>query len=289
VTDQPPITSDNPGDPVAGADSTAARLAREIKRRRHDAGLSQPQLAWISIDLGHPDAAEEHLRTAWLCADNADQNSLRAWIRATQHIAARWRDDFVKAAQYAEDGLQYASSGSAELFLASAWALDLTRCGDLERSQIALSHAREVAENIDNRADELAGPFSCSEGRAGGFWSDVHLALDQPAEALSIANQAISTFESTSNDARNLGSERMVRCRQVQAHLLLNELDGARETLLPVLATAPEHRVRPLVQMVDNIAQMTIGLKYRNSPIASDIRNVAVEFGKDRVQRSLLS
>jgi transcriptional regulator with XRE-family HTH domain len=73
------------------------------------AGWSLTVLAWMSVDLGRPDAAEDHARAAWLCADRAEHDGLRAWVRATQHTAARWQADYTQAAEYAVDGLQYAT------------------------------------------------------------------------------------------------------------------------------------------------------------------------------------
>lgn len=86
------------------------------------AGWALTLLAWISTDLGRPDAADTHARTAWVCADNADHNALRAWVRATQHTAAFWEHRFLDAAGYAEDGLRYTNTGSARAFLTSSRA-----------------------------------------------------------------------------------------------------------------------------------------------------------------------
>jgi len=47
------------------------------------AGWALTLLAWMSTDLGRPDVTDTHARAAWLCADNADHNGLRAWVRAT--------------------------------------------------------------------------------------------------------------------------------------------------------------------------------------------------------------
>ncbi len=211
-----------------------------LSRELHGAaGWSLTVLAWISTDLGFPEAAENHLRAAWICADHADQDNLRAWVRATQHTAAFWQDDFAKAAQYAEDGLRYATNGTSALFLASAWALDLARKGDRDQAELALAQAHNFADSADSRTDELAGPFTCSIGRAGGFWSDSYLAMDQPHKALDLASEAVSVFESTPSDIRNFGSERMVRCQQVKGHLILGEYDGASEAIAPILETAP--------------------------------------------------
>jgi hypothetical protein len=140
------------------------------------AGWALTLLAWISTDLGRPDAANTHARAAWVCADNADHHGLRAWIRATQHTTAFWEHHFLNAARYAEDGLCYATTGSVEAFLASAQALDLAKAGQADNARTALARARDATESVEQACDELAGPFTCSVERAGGFWSDVYLA-----------------------------------------------------------------------------------------------------------------
>ncbi|MGH7883829.1 MAG: helix-turn-helix domain-containing protein, partial [Candidatus Dormibacteraceae bacterium] len=249
------------------------------------AGWSLTVLAWMSTDLGRPAAAEDHLHAAWLCAENAEQNNLRAWVRATQHTAAFWQNDFWRAAQYAEDGLRYATDGTAELYLASAWALDLARYGDGEAAQSALERARNAADLAGRAAqpDELTGPFTCSISRAGGVWSDTYLQLGDAASALSYADQAVSDFESTASGARNLGSERMVRCQQVKSHILLGELDGAVSSLDPIIETAPEHRVGPLAQRVREITEMvTNRTEFNSAPMAEHIKDAALEFQRSR-------
>ncbi len=172
------------------------------------AGWALTLLAWISTDLGRPDAANTHARAAWLCADNADHHGLRAWIRATQHTAAVWEHHFLDAARYAEDGLRYATTGSAEAFLASAQALDLAKAGQADDACAALARARDTTESVEQVRDELAGPFTCSVDRAGGFWSDVYLTLGQPADALTEADRAVAAFERAPTERRNPGSER---------------------------------------------------------------------------------
>ena len=219
------------------------------------AGWALTVLAWISVDLGKPEAAEDHARAAWACADNADHAGLRAWVRATQHTASFWQEDYARAAGFAADGMRYAT-GTAATFLTSAHALDLARVGDRQRATVALHKARGVAEATEPAPDELGGPFTCPVDRAGSLWSDAHLALGDAGPALAIAQQAVARFEAAPADSRNLGSERMTRIQVVKAHLAGGDLNGAAEALGPVLATAPEHRVRPLLHRVGEVGAM---------------------------------
>jgi hypothetical protein len=218
------------------------------------AGWALTLLAWMSVDLGRPDVAESHTRTAWACADAAGHDELRAWVRATQHTAAFWQDDFTRAAEYAESGLRYAA-GSSALFLASVVAVDLARTGRVDDARAALFVAKEL--KIDPDVDELTGPLLCTPERAEGIWSDVHLALGEAQYTADHADRGVALFEAAPHALRNYGSERMVRLQQVKARLEIGELDGAGEALDAVLATPPEYRVRPLIHRISEVAAIT--------------------------------
>ncbi|WP_285743667.1 hypothetical protein [Lentzea sp. NBRC 105346] len=262
----------------------APRHTRELYAA---AGWSLTVLSWISVDLGRPDAAEDHARAAWMCAERADHNALRAWVRATQHTAAFWQLDYNSAAQYAADGLSYVGTGSAELFLSSALALDLARAGDSERATTALRRAQHCAETVARAEDELSGPLTCSVDRAGSLWSDTELALGQADDALVFADRAVATFEATPEDRRNRGSERMTRLQQVKAHLVLGDLGGAEEALQPVLDTATAHRVRPLLHRVAEVGVMATQASRTSDPVARRIRAAVADFGRDTVTKEL--
>lgn len=123
--------------------------------------------------------------------------------------------------------------------------------------------------------------------RAGGFWSDVHLALDQPAAALTEADRAAAAFERAPAQRRNPGSERMARVQQVRAHLALGQFDGAAETLTPVLDTSPEHRVRPLLQRLGEVYAQAATCEQRDEPTLGCLREAIVDFQRHTVVAEL--
>jgi hypothetical protein len=229
------------------------------------AGWALTLLGWIAVDLGRPDVAESHTRTAWACAEAADRDDLRAWVRATQHTAAFWQDDFARAASYAQDGLQYAR-GSSTLFLASVTAVDLARTGRHAEAREALTVAKRTTVRTD--VPELGGPFLCTPERAEGIWSDAHLALGEANDTLKHADHGISLFEASPHAYRNFGSERMVRLQQAKAHLQLGELDGATEAVSAVLSTPVEYRVRPLIHRISEVAALTRLSRHATDPKA---------------------
>jgi hypothetical protein len=247
------------------------------------AGWALNLLAWISVDLGRPDVAENHTRTAWACADAADRDDLRAWVRATQHTAAFWQDDFDRATSYAEDGLRYAS-GSSTLFLASVVAVDLARSGHHAEAREALTIAKRTTVRTD--VAELGGPFLCTPERAEGIWSDAHLALSEAKLTLAHADRGIALFEASPYAARNFGSERMVRLQQAKALLHLGELDGATEAVALVLNTPVEYRVRPLIHRISEVAALTRMSKHSNDPKARALHDAIRVFTRHPASRA---
>jgi hypothetical protein len=237
------------------------------------AGWAITLLAWMSVDLGRPDVAERHTRTAWACAEAADHDVLRAWIRATQHTAAFWQDDFAGAAAYAQDGLRYAA-GTSALFLASAAAVDLARCGRADDARDALGQARRMpATPADS---EPPGLFICTPERAEGIWSDAYLALGEARHTLGHADRSVAMFEAAPHLLRNFGSERMVRLQQAKSRLALGQLDGAIETLAPVLSTPLEYRVRPLIHRISEVA--ALAAPYARTPQGRQLREQIRDF-----------
>ncbi|MEU5696728.1 helix-turn-helix transcriptional regulator [Actinosynnema sp. NPDC020468] len=251
------------------------------------AGWSLTLLSWISVDLGHTDAASTHGRAAWMCAERADHNPLRAWVCATRHTASFWQGDYAGAAHHAADGLRYSGTGTAKMFLSSALALDLARAGDTDAAGQALRQAQLLSETTGRNEDESEGPLTCSVGRAASLWSDTKLALGDAQEALNSANRAVALFEATAKDHRNLGSERMTRLQQVKAHLVLHDLPAAEDALRPVLDTPPSHRVRPLVRRVTEAGTLARQVGGTADPVTKRIQEAVHDFRRDIGTREL--
>jgi hypothetical protein len=237
------------------------------------AGWAITLLAWMSVDLGRSDIAESHTRTAWACAEAADHDVLRGWIRATQHTAAFWQEDFARAAAYAEDGLRY-NAGTARLFLASAGSVDLARVGRTDKARELLDVAHAL--NVRPADSEPGGVFLCTPERAEGLWADTHLAFGDARRTSDHADHSVAQFETVPYALRNAGSERMARLQQAKARLLLGQLDGAVEAVKPVLELQQEYRVRPLVQRLTEVAALSS--PYVRSPKGRLLRDRIAEF-----------
>ncbi|WP_067669150.1 helix-turn-helix domain-containing protein [Nocardia miyunensis] len=247
------------------------------------AGWSMTILGWMTTDLGRADVADRHLRAAWALADNTEDDALRGWICAARNTAASWRGDYYDAIEAATAGLAYAQTGTAALISASALAIDQARVGNAAGSNAALQMALETADRLADtpQPDTLAGPFTCSLERAGGYWADAALMNGDAAKSIEYAATAIDGFQRTVPVLRNLGSERMVRCQQIKAYLTLGDIDMAAVHLAEVVEMTPsEHRMGPLVQRIDEIAGLAQEMA-QTSAAALEIGEIAAEFRAD--------
>lgn len=97
----------------------------------------------------------------------------------------------------------------------------------------------------------------------------------------------MAAFERAPTERRNPGSERMARVQQVRAHLALGQFDGATEALIPVLDTAAEHRVRPLLQRLAEVRTQAMRCEQQNEPALYALREAITDFRRQAVVAEL--
>ena len=216
-------------------------------------------LAHASADLGHSYAAETHTRTAWLCADLADDDGLRAYVRWVQSNVAFWDGDHRQAAQLAHSGRRYATKGSNLLRLASQEARAWAACGEtaaVERALAATADARE-----QGTPDEAAGVFRFDPGKAAYYTSEVRLAMGgrlNAERAVEAAQESLRLCGEAPESQRSPEFVAAARLDLANAHLALNDLDAAAEQLHTVMALPVENRTQPIVGRVSTAGQ-TLG------------------------------
>ncbi|KWX10026.1 hypothetical protein TR74_06090, partial [Carbonactinospora thermoautotrophica] len=229
-------------------------------------------LAHASADLGHPYAAEAHARTAWLCADYAQHNPLRAYVRWVQSNVAYWNGRYREAAEIAHSGQAYATSGTARLRLASQEARAHAALGDTRAVHQALGVASEAPDPV---TDDEPGVFRFGPGKAAYYASEAHCALGDRSNlqrAVSQAEQALDLFTRGPDVDRCPEFVAAARLDLISAYLALGDLEATDEYLRPVLATPPEHRTAPVVQRVAAISQALAQPEHAGRPLAGDLR-----------------
>lgn len=242
-------------------------------------------LAWISGDLGYQRAAQTHVWTAWVCAEHANHDGARTWVRVTQSKLAYWDARYVESAQLAEDGLRYHCPDSGHAMLALLQARALARLGRDGEAAEALARAATALEQA--RPDEIGGLYGLSKARYHHLAGSTHLGRQDPGQVLTETRQALTLFEATPVRERYYGAEIGTRMDEAHAHLLLRDLDGADAALRPVLELAPESRNEPLTQHLQQVRQALARPEFHDAALARQLQEEIETYTRESIVRDL--
>ncbi len=233
-------------------------------------------LAWMSSDLGRHMEAETQARTGWLCAELADHEGLRAWIRGTQSKLAYWDGRIRESAQLAEHGLQFRSPDTAPVLLASLAARAWARLGKADDAHSALANVAEKREHAGE--DEVGGLYGFSLAQQCYLAGTTHLYLQEPEDALRQAEQAVSLYEAGAPGERFYGAETLALIDAATAHLQGGELAGATEKLAPVLALPSQQRLATFTQRLGDMREALRRSRYADSTEAIQLQRQIGDF-----------
>ena len=237
-------------------------------------GLLCGILANAAFDLGHLDAAATQARTAFLCAELAGHNGLRAWIRGTQSMIAYWDERPVAAVELAQSGRRYAPEvGTALVRLAALEARAHGRMGDKAEMEVALGFAAEARDAVAGE-DEPGGMMSFPEAKQAYCAATARLWLGDPDSARQAerdAGWAVHRYENDPPEQRRLGELNLARLDVATARIALGELDGAAVAVRRVLEA---YARRPTGSVTCRLRQVRARLgepRWRNDPLAAEL------------------
>jgi hypothetical protein len=240
------------------------------------AGVVGGVLANASFDLGRLDAAETQARTAFLCAELAGSNWLRAWIRGTQALIAYWEERPMAAVRLAEDGRRYTpESGTALVRLASIQARAHGMLRDAKGVDVALRTA-ESARSAVTVEDDPGGMMAFPVAKQHMYASTARLwlgAVDAARQAERDASQSVRSYEAADSDHRRLGELSLARLDVAAAHLATNQVDGLLPEVRAVLRTVEE---RPTDSVTRRLRQLDAALsrpRYGDNVVVQSLRD----------------
>ncbi|MFF8357363.1 XRE family transcriptional regulator [Streptomyces chartreusis] len=215
------------------------------------AGFVCGMLAWMSSDLGRFRDAATQGRTAWLCAELAGHNDLRAWVLSTRSKVAFWDRRLNDALSYARRGASYPTAGTVSVLLACQEADAWSELGAHQEALTALTHAQNARDAMSGQ-DDIGGIFACQTARQENYAAAVQLRVGRPVDALRSADNALELL--ATQPVRAYGTEAQIRISQASAHLATGDAEGALEALAPVLSLPPDHRLAPVTRRLSGLA-----------------------------------
>jgi tetratricopeptide (TPR) repeat protein len=224
--------------------------------------------------FGRYDAASTQNRTAWLCAEMADHNELRSWIRALQSGVAFWAGQWTDAATLAAQAREYASTAPSATRAAALEARALARLNDVDGVRRAVSDS-EDARDLP-AADDAVGVIGFPEANRVRCAGTAYLWLGDHSAAQHYLEEALTYYEQDAPDA--YAHVMVARADLAYARLAAGDLQGATDALEPALAAPPERCLAGFARRTSGLRALLARPEYRGSQTAHDLATQIEQF-----------
>lgn len=227
-------------------------------------GMASGMLAKASHDLADAGSAMTQARAAYVCADNADHDGLRTWVRGLQSLICFWAGWSHDALRYARLGAEPARRvrGAAAVWIASQEARAWGMVGNESGTLAALNRARWARDRCaDDDLDEFGGLLGFPPARQLYYAADALTAIpEQQRSAENLAVEAISTYEGLDPGERSYSDEAGARCDLALLRVRRGDVTGANEAIGPVLELPAQWRINGVVASSHRVAAATAGV-----------------------------
>jgi len=208
-------------------------------------------LAKASHDMADSHAAMTQARTAFICADNADHNGARAWLRGIQSLIAYWAGRHRDAIRYAVSGNEYAvnSRNTTMVWLPMSEARAWAALGNRDQTWNAVRRAEEARHDVRaDEIDELGGLCTFSSARQLYYAADAFSWLPEESAATErYSAQAVTAYQDDTRPEWAFGDQAGSHTALAIAHVRNAETEGAIEAVAPVLDLGSEQRIHGIV------------------------------------------
>lgn len=232
-------------------------------------------LANASFDLGNLAAAETQARTAFLCAELAGHNALRAWLRGTQALIAYWDDRPRAAVDLAIDGSRYLpESGTALVRCAAIEARARAQTRDRAGFTDALRRTEQARAAVAGE-DEPGGMMAFPQAKQDFYTATAWLWLggsDAATIAERHATESVRGYERAQPQHRRLGEESLARLDLATARLQTS-MEGTAEQVRAVLDVTTRRPTDSVARRLRQVATTLDQPAYRSSRLATDLRH----------------
>lgn len=236
-------------------------------------------LGYAADDVGKPQLALSHTRTAFMWAEYADHNGLRAWIRGLQSLICYWAGQPHQAAQYALAGTSFAdvARSTSAPWLYACQARARAALGDAAETKELINDATRAQDLVvQDDLDEFGGICSFYPSRQTYYAARALASL--PAESALAERYALAAVEAYADPDQpgwDISCQADSQLSLVLARVSRGELEGAAEALQPVFQLPPEQRIHDLVETINVVHRELTKLPPR--PLARQLQE-EIEF-----------
>ncbi|GAA3225358.1 hypothetical protein [Actinocorallia longicatena] len=207
-------------------------------------------LGYAAHDLGKPHVALSHTRTAFMWAEYADHNGLRAWIRGLQSLICFWTGQPREAVRYALAGTEFASTArtTSAPWLYACQARAHAALGDAAQAKAMIERATQAQDQVvTNDLDEFGGICSFLPARQTYYAARTLASLPgESANAERYALEAIEMYTDQNQAGWDFSCQADSFLSLALAQARSGEIEGAAASLRPVLDLPPEQRISEL-------------------------------------------
>jgi hypothetical protein len=232
-------------------------------------------LAHISLllsDLDASQAADDYGNAALLFLREVGYSEATAWYVLAKN--ARWRHQYIHAADLASQGLQHGSPGAMTVQLACYEANASALAGDASRARTAMRHAEEQAAVLPTRVSP--SPWSFPSERMTIFQLSVALHTGDLDGALLAASDSGTAWDPDGPHVPAAWAQ--TRIGAGIACLLKDEPDGAAEQVRPMLDLPPGLRIASVTGWLADLDRHLADSRYTHVPVAAELRQQIREF-----------
>ncbi len=223
------------------------------------AGVTSGLLAEASHDLADAPSAAAQARTAFVCAEQADHNGLRAWVRGLQALVAYWAGRPQESVRYAQSGGAFAdlAGSTTTVWLPISEARSWAMLGNSQNALAALEKAERSWDRVTgDELDEMGG--ICTFGRTRQMYYAADALTWLPTEvgaAETYAAQAVEAYRDTDSAEWAFGDQAGSHADLAVARVMRGELDGAVEALSPVLELPTDQRNNGIIASAQRVRE----------------------------------
>jgi hypothetical protein len=216
-------------------------------------------LAHASQNLGESTPAMAQIRTARMCAEQADHTGLRAWAAGTAALITEWSPQNRMALKLTAHAARLAPPGEARIRIAAIEARTAARIGDRRLSLAALRRMEQAREEtpVHDEVEQFGGLLTFPTAKQDYYIGGTLTLLGDYEEAHHHATAAITAYRSGPREERSYGDETLAQMDLITIGILRGDFDAAATALGHVLDLPPQMRIRQLGNAVNRLDSLT--------------------------------